>query len=98
MSIEQLKMILDMVNNVSGSAKDVILLYFGYLFLRIVLEYLSGGVVFYLIFRVAKYGIPYLKTIERLKQLRDKMGIGSNGMMTDKEWDKVVRNLDERKE
>lgn len=88
MNMEQLQMIMDMVQNVTDGALTVAIIYMVYMVLvEFLLPILITGALVYGCYRALRIIITAAGHANDLIRLRDSMGVGMPGGITDREID-----------
>ena len=99
MNIDELKMVLETINNTTGLAKDMgttwIWLHYGFKVFDMLVLLMVVAVIGYFIYRIVVYVNGGEEPDTFLRHCRDRLNIGSPGVMTDEERRRVCTKISE---
>lgn len=95
MTTEEIKMIVDAVDTVSGDAKDVLITYF---MVDRIPDFIINLLWLFIVFIIVTRGMRVLFTLSEcvnyIKRKRDEYGIGSNGMLMPSEITHTIGRIE----
>lgn len=98
MNLEELKAVLELVQNTTGMAADFGLLWmwlhYGLAALCMVLTLAGVLGVAYTVYRIVVYTNSHVIDTAQTREWRERLGIGSYGIMTSNEYRALVRTID----